>query len=437
MTTNVARHLSSDAISAVELDAVLADHVGRQRWYGGAPDDEVSVLDAQMLQRPWPGLLRVVFESPKHERYQTFLGLLEPGSSVDGPVGVLHVPEGDAVCVDALVDPELALTLLRHITPDEEATTARPIGTEQSNTSIVYDERLILKVFRRLVGMNPEVEMIRGLAGAGFAHVAPPVAVWQDGGDDLALLQPFLVGGLEGWALALSSLRVLLTDGGDPAASGADFAPEARRLGEVTADMHLALADAFGVAAGDAAEWLEAIAARVRSVAAAGVDADAVEARLRAAARPGDAGGSIRVHGDYHLGQVMRTDEGWFVLDFEGEPTRPIEERRHPSSPLRDVAGMLRSLSYAAAVAVRERGTDDGGDLADQWEERNREAFIAAYLGGMAGSPLLPADPTVTLALLGAFELDKAVYEVAYEAAHRPDWVEIPLAAVRRLVAQP
>ena len=427
-----------------DLAALLPGHVGHQRWYGGSPDDTITLIEAKMLEQPWPGLLRVVFESPARDRYQTLLGLREIGSPVDAPIGVLSLPEGEAVLVDATLDPDLDLLLLKHVDPSVEVATARPMGTEQSNTSIVFDERLILKLFRRLTGANPEVEVTRALARAGFDHVAAPLAVWHEDGNDLAILQPFLAGGIEGWALALTSLRSLLGEGVDPAVAGADFAPEAGRLGVVTAEMHLALGDAFGSAPGDPAAWADAMRARLGSVHPSGLDLDAVAASLERMRDVPDAGLSIRIHGDFHLGQVLRTDEGWFVLDFEGEPTRPVEERRRPSSPLRDVAGMMRSLSYASAVALREHNRPDdeaadaeAADLVARWERRNRDAFVSAYIARASGTPLLPGSEKSTAAILRGFELDKALYEVAYETAHRPDWVEIPLAAVRQLVEHP
>ncbi|MHB8463498.1 MAG: phosphotransferase [Acidimicrobiales bacterium] len=424
-----------------DLRTLLQPHVGRQRWYGGTADDQITLVDAELLDPPWPALLRAVFESPRHERYQAILGLRELSSGADPSVGVLRLAEGEAACVDGTIDEEFAIALLRHVAPDEMVHTARPIGAEQSNTSIVYDERIILKIFRRLVGSNPEVEVTSGLMRAGFAHVAHPVAVWQHGGDDLGVLQPFLAGGVDGWALASTSLQVLLAEAGapghSPGDSPGDFAPEARRLGDVTAELHLTLAQVFGAHPGDAGEWVETITARAAAVAAAGIDAGVLEAQLGGLRTAADVGSSIRIHGDFHLGQVMRTAEGWFVLDFEGEPTRPVDERRRPSSPLRDVAGMLRSLSYATAAALRDNGGAVGTEAAAAWEQRNRAAFLGSYFARLAGSPLLPRDPAVTAALLDAFEVDKAVYEVAYEVAHRPDWAAIPLAAVRRLVPHP
>jgi maltokinase len=153
--------------------------------------------------------------------------------------------------------------------------------------------------------------------------------------------------------------------------------------------------------------------------------------------RLGDVGPSLRIHGDYHLGQVLRTDSGWYVLDFEGEPDRPPEERRRRFSPLRDVAGMVRSFHYASEVALFERERDgDCETLAHAWEERNRKSYLEGYIRTATKGGLLP-DPAATQAVLDAFELEKAVYELNYERAHRPGWTRIPLRALTRLGGGP
>jgi maltokinase len=201
----------------------------------------------------------------------------------------------------------------------------------------------------------------------------------------------------------------------------------------VTAEMHLALAEAFGHHPADTDEWAESIAAQAAALPPGDLDPAAATAVLDDLRSVQDPGVSIRVHGDYHLGQVMRTDAGWFVLDFEGEPARTLEERRRPTSPLRDVAGMLRSLHYASIAGLAER---EEVSVAMAWEERNRQAFLDGYLAAAGKGDVLPSDERSVDAVLRAFELEKAVYELAYERAYRPDWVGIPRTALRRLTAE-
>jgi len=302
----------------------------------------------------------------------------------------------------------------------------------------VFDDRLVLKLFRRLhAGANPDVQVTRALAEVGYPHVAPPLATLERDGCDVAVVQPFLSGATEGWSLALTSLRDFFnTDCDDPRECGGDLGAESRRLGEVTASMHLALAAAFGDEPGDAAAWAEGMLRQLDRIGAGRPWQQAARAVFERVAGV-DGGRAVRVHGDYHLGQVVRADGGWYVLDFEGEPARPLEERTLPTSPLKDVAGMLRSFDYAVAVAAHEWPDDQReGRQADgrRWLERNRFAFLEGYFGTEGIAALVPSSHADLNAALDAWELDKAVYEVGYEEAHRPEWVSIPEAAISRLV---
>ncbi|MDQ1489404.1 MAG: maltokinase, partial [Actinomycetota bacterium] len=382
-------------------------------------------------------------------------------------LGEFETGQGQALVYDALLDSELALALLGVVAPEYSAERVRPLGAEQSNTSLVYDDAMILKVFRRLTeGHNPEVEVIETLAACGFTSVPEPLASWRKDDVDLAFLQRYLAGATDGWNIALASLRELFAEHAigaalppadalglavappservDPAEARGDFAAEAERIGEVTAELHQAMARGFGSTRVTGADWAEPMEEQLERVLGAAHSSEEralaegarrIITRLREIPDPGPA---IRVHGDYHLGQVLRTDAGWFVLDFEGEPARPLEERTRPSSPLKDVAGMLRSLSYAPAVALSYQ-EDDMTTLGRAWETRNRECFLAGYLrkaqfdAETGQEPILPTDPAVRSAVLAAFELDKALYEVAYERANRPDWARIPMEAVGRL----
>jgi maltokinase len=446
-------------IDRSELTAALAGYLPRQRWFAGGETEarDLSITSIQVLREStWPALVQVVVRAwaasgadagveADVASYQVILGL-RPVDSRDAflegkpeaIISELDTDLGRALAYDAAIDPELAVAVLHHMAPGEEVERARYLGADQSNTSVVFDERLFMKLFRRLPdGPNPEAEVTRALVDVGFPNVAELVAEWREDDHDYALVNRFLVGGTDGFALALLSLRDLYDRRCPPSEAGGDFAFDARRLGTVTAELHLALAKAFGTAAGTSSSWVTDMEAQLARVRLQGVDAEQVRAVYRRLAELGNAGPAVRVHGDYHLGQVMRTDAGWFVLDFEGEPDRPLEERRRPTSVLRDVAGMVRSLHYASQVALAEWGPevdDELVGLADAWEHRNRVAFLAGYLGTENVAEVLPADDADRRSIQAAFELDKAVYEVGYEQSHRPDWVHIPLTAVQRIV---
>jgi maltokinase len=430
------------------LAAALVDHLPRQRWFdGGERPVELRSVSQEVIGEGWPALVHVVVETGSG-RWQLVLALRPAGqwpATLEGKpeavLGELDTEQGRALVYDALVDADLGLTLLGRVAPDVTAERARPLlGVEQSNSSVIFDEAVILKLYRRLLdGPNPDAEVTRALADAGFENVAEPLAQWRMHGMDLAVVNRFLSNGTDGFHLALTSLRDLYGARGEPGEAGGDFAPDARRLGIITAHMHLAMATAFGTGAATAAAWADEAEASLEGADLDDVDVDAVRRAFAALRDLDDAGISVRTHGDYHLGQVLRTDAGWFVLDFEGEPMRPLEVRRRPTSPLRDVAGMLRSLHYAAAVALRQ-WNDDGDDevssLADAWERHNAFAFLEGYVAAEGIDELLPKDEDARTVVRRAFELEKAVYEVRYERAHRPEWVGIPLAAVRQLAAQ-
>ncbi|MGH9076262.1 MAG: maltokinase N-terminal cap-like domain-containing protein [Acidimicrobiales bacterium] len=439
------------------LDTLVPAHLGRQRWYAGSadpPPGQVEVVCSGELARTGGGAHRLLWALVDGEgaRYQLLIGERpggEPADFLNGHEPAVLGARADRYYYDATLDPELALVLLGVVSGGaESAERVRPVSVEQSNTSLVYDDRVIVKVFRRLLeGSNPDVEVTTALHHAGFAHVAAPVAHWRRDGRDLAFAQEFLAGGSEGWALALTSLRDLYgAAGAGPEEAGGDFSHEASRLGRMTAEMHLAMARAFGVDRRVLVErwWpllVSSISERLERAAyqlGAGA-ADAAPAFVGRLAAVADAGPAIRAHGDYHLGQVMRTDRGWYVLDFEGEPARPLDERLRLTSPLKDVAGMVRSLQYAARYVLGERDADELGELepmAEMWEQHNRAAFLDGYRSTRGIDTLVPAEAETWDSVLAAFEMDKALYEVAYESAYRPDWAPIPLAAVSRLLTQ-
>jgi maltokinase len=312
---------------------------------------------------------------------------------------------------------------------------------EQSNTSLVFGESAIFKVFRRVnAGPNPDLEVSLALAELGSSHIAEPygwVETRMDGATTvLAILSRYLRAASDGWSLAATSVRDLYaTEGARAGEVGGDFAGEAERLGAATAQVHRDLAEAFGRSelAPEATRELAEQMFRRLDIAIAAVPelatcADKIGDAFSNLAKLIDPVPAQRVHGDYHLGQVMRTQTGWIVLDFEGEPASPLAQRRARSSPLRDVAGMLRSFEYAARHQLLSR--PDAAGLAPQateWVRRNSEAFCAGYAaaGGL--------DPAQNWVLLRAMLLDKAVYEVIYEARNRPTWLSIPLESIAEL----
>jgi maltokinase len=478
--------------------AALLAYTQRQRWYGsrGRPVAGFEVDDVATLREEGPAVLLVLatvaYEDGGRERYSLPLAIRpEPAAQFFDPEKVITETHGDggpAAVVDALGDPEASAAIWELIASGAtigsdagelrfrgdgcargvEPGSIRPLGREQSNTSLVRGDSELLKWFRVVEDVRtPELEMTEALSAAGFTSVPAPLGVVEylrPGAPEtplLALVQPYLTNGTEGWALALTSLRDLYAeaeqdgDGSDVAAvrrvedQGSTFLPESARLGEVTAAMHLALASdrvpesmrARPVTPAMLGAWADAMTGELDQL-LAGADPAleplrerraAVVAGFEALRRLDDGGLAIRVHGDYHLGQTLRTDTGWTVLDFEGEPALSVAERRALSCPLRDVAGMLRSLDYAAAATLMER-TEPDPDLlemlrrqGDAWAEANRRLFWGAYLARVGDSPLLPRNSEDTLALRRAWELRKAVYEVGYELGHRPDWVGMPL----------
>lgn len=375
-------------------DACVAELLENRRWFAGDPAAAV-VLERTELPVD-PPLTQVLVRDDDHV-YQ------------------LLVDQDEHEIDDK---PDHAYALLRAVAPHESPASVRHLGLEQSNTSFVFDERILLKLYRKVIdGPNPDVDVPEALRAAGFENVPEVLARWQRDGRDLAAVLPFLSGANDGWSLALASLRQLFSEGTAPEDAGGDFASEARRLGVITADLHAAMAKAFGAGRAEVAAMAHKVA---------GGELSTTLARME------DAGALIRVHGDYHLGQMLRTDERWYVTDFEGEPGRPEHERLAFASPLKDVAGMVRSFDYAAAIATREQD-EDVHTLARAWERHNRVEFLDAYWAAANDHGLVPRVHADAVALLEAFELEKALYEVEYERAHRPHWVDIPEAAVARL----
>tara|TARA_R110002020_G_scaffold15140_75_gene53555 strand:- start:5834 stop:8389 length:2556 start_codon:yes stop_codon:yes gene_type:complete len=365
----------------------------------------------------------------------------------------------------------------------EALDTPHPIGVEQSNVSIMFGDTLILKFYRRLrAGLQPEVEVAQFLTEtAGFANTPTFLGSVEHRTADgeatvLAAAFGFVRNQGDAWEVLTSALARDLDelDG----FVGEDGVREEQPsfgypliigelLGRRTAELHRALAaetddPAFAVepitardvkawtkeAADDVAAMLKSLAAardRLDDEARATADAvlgakDDLLARTRAAAGLTPSGGRSRIHGDYHLGQVLMVQTDVMIIDFEGEPRRSLEQRRAKTSPLRDVAGMLRSIDYAAAAVldphggVAQPGHEGAADRAAQWRDQTTRQFLEAYEAAIAGSPTHPDDPAFARALRDMFVLQKAAYEVSYELSNRPDWVGIPLRGLISLI---
>jgi len=442
------------------FEDTLATWLVKQRWFAGkgrTVHDLAVLADTEIIPGD-PGLRHLIVtvsHGATSDSYQLFLGY-----RARLPARLRHARIGaDAglQVYDGLHDSDLTRELLDAIAADrtvgmlrfcrvpgtelETGLDSLVLTGEQSNTSLVFGESAILKVFRRVTpGPNPDLEVASALARLGSSHIAEPfgwVETRIEGATTvLAILSCYLRAASDGWSLAATSVRDLYaTEDARAAEAGGDFAGEAERLGVATAQVHRDLADAFGrsVLEPEAIRELAEQMYRRLDMATA-----TVSELARHADKIGDAYSSLakliegvpaqRVHGDYHLGQVMRTQTGWVVLDFEGEPASPLAQRRARSSPLRDVAGMLRSFDYAARHQLIAR--PDAATLvpkAGDWVRRNGDAFCAGYAaaGGL--------DPAQNSVLLRAMLLDKAVYEVIYEARNRPTWVPIPLESIADL----
>jgi maltokinase len=435
-------------------EQTLIEYVTKQRWYG-AKSRTVShsaVLDTVTIRQAEPqlslALVEMRYDTGAHDIYQL---LVTDDAGSDG------LTEDAGIAREIVSAMRTGLTLqgsegVAEFSPAEDFSTlsqglgaARLVSSEQSNSSVVFDETLILKVFRRLEpGINPELEMLRFLTEQGFRNI-PALGGWYaySGGPltaTLGLLQEYVAGAIGGWELAL----------GEIASAPESFLDRLGRLGEVTAHMHTALgADSNDLAFAPEEPCVESLGlltatvdeeiARVflslpdddERLAPIFGRGEEVREQLRLLTHAGSSGRVIRTHGDYHLGQTLWRSNDWVLLDFEGEPARTLVERRRKRSPLRDVAGMLRSFAYAATAAAVTRNAD----IPEDWEERARERFLESYLETVDATLLPPGDAAVER-LLAVFELEKAVYELRYELDNRPDWVGIPVTGIERLMQQ-
>ena len=409
------------------IDRPLEEWVREQRWFASKAREVASVnvlahvdlSDSPALQLE---LVEARFHAGTHEIYQLLQGDDEGLRALAAMLGAEATVGG--------------VSFHGGLEPTGEI---RSMGAEQSNSSIVFGERQVLKVFRRVEpGLHPELEMLRFLSTRGFANIATLTGWYDYSGDlmqaTLGIMQEFIGGARDGWELALD----------DPLGVLARI-PE---LGAATGEMHSVLASDLSDHAfapeEPGAEALSLLTATIDeqieqafldlpddhpAVAPIAGRGEEVRDRLQAMSHVGVGGRLIRHHGDYHLGQTMLRDAGWIILDFEGEPARSLLARRRKRSPLRDVAGMLRSFAYAASATELLRGVPAPAG----WEDEARSAFLDAYMETVDPT-LLPAGRPATDKLLAIFELEKAVYELRYELNNRPDWVPVPVAGIARLL---
>jgi len=421
----------------------LVEYVHDQRWFGGK-SLEVSgaeIVDQGVLRaqpRLADALVELRYSDGNHDLYQLLFGEGEEDVIAEPSTGtelVRLVREGATV---PTTDGQIAFERFADL-PELPLESSRLLGVEQSNSSLVVDDACFVKVYRRLeAGENPDLELTRFLVAHGYEHVPRLYGWWSYAGPPLAatlgMVQQYVPSSIDGWSLALEELV------GRPD----DFLGRVHRLGQVIGELHATLAsdhddpafcaeeaspESVALLTASVDEDIENVflhlpdADTVAPIAGRG---DAVRDLLRGLASLGSVGRRIRHHGDLHLGQVLLAKGDWLVIDFEGEPARPLPERRGKRSPLRDVAGMLRSFTYAASVAgVSHTGVED----------QARAEFLEGYLEAVQGTGLLPPREA-TERLLRIFELEKAVYELRYELTHRPDWVPVPVAGIVRLLEE-
>jgi maltokinase len=460
------------------LARALAAYMAGRRWFAGKGRDfEVTHVHPM----PWLGeepltrieIVEVTYADGKRDSYQVpVLYLPEPDPELaHALIGDADLPDRDETLVayDAVFSKQscdqilehfhaaasigASAELVFHVVP---AADLPPTGSpgfvltgEQSNTSIAYAEDGILKLFRRVApGGNPDIEIHEALTRRGSENVAPLLGWiagrWHDSAGSaheghLGMMQAFLRTATDGWTVALSSVRDLLVEADLYADEvGGDFAGEAQRLGEATAQVHADLAAEFGSEVYTPAQQVALaggmglrLDAAIHVVPELAEHAAGLRARYDALTELTSPLPVQRVHGDLHLGQTLRTVKGWKIIDFEGEPAKPLEERIALDTPFRDVAGMLRSFDYAAGATLREFGTGEQlAHRAHEWSTRNRDAFLDGY--AQATEPRTAAADVV----IRAYEADKAVYEAVYEARNRPSWLQIPLHAIERLAAE-
>lgn len=463
----------SDVVRTDGLSTLVEAWVPQQRWFAGHGRTIASIELRELASLEAIHLIvaAVAYDDGVQEHYLVPLVLYpQPSNALEYvQLGSVETEHGTLWVYDALHDKDVTgvwirgiqdaesdgvLSFHRYAEPDHipVGASSLPMNAEQSNTSLIFDDVAILKVFRRLQpGVNPDIEVLQALTEQGGAHVAQLLGyvTAQFNGETYAIatLQEYLTTASDGWELARASVRDLLASPGVHAEeAGGDFAGEAERLGLAVAEVHKSLAAAFGTRAATTDEIAartstmhERLTEAIAIVPELAPLADGLRARFDAFAASADELAVQRVHGDLHLGQVLRTVRRWVVIDFEGEPMSNLDQRRAERSVLHDIAGMLRSFDYAAQHRIMELAQDQGVESIDdpdlhkraaEWSQRNCAAFLDGYQRGVEFDPR--AFPIAMSALIA----DKAVYEAVYEARHRPSWVRIPLSSLAELAEQ-
>jgi maltokinase len=449
-------------------DAELVEFLSGQDWFDprGRGILNARVIEAPMVRDEPPQLaiaiVEVVFEGGVQQLYQLPLGLAASGG--EPRWGIISQHEGWTV-YDAVVDAVLVGELVQHMRSGVtlegdgavlELHAERDLGgsdvarvdlrTTNRKTTLLIDEQLVLKVYRRLeAGINPELELLRFLSDRGFPNIGALAGWYGIAGrpieTTLGVLRRFIPAESDGWTFAQRALADVPER----------FLASVTRLGEVIGAMHIALASDTG----DPTFAPEEPSAEAHALLAASVDeeigqlfaaikdeeafapvawrGEEIRERLRLLAQRPGSGRVIRTHGDLHLGEVVWTGDDWFVVDFEEVPGRPLAERRRKRSPLRDVASMLRSFAFAVSAASLLRDIDAPAD----WEERARAAFLAGYFSAVEPTGLIPGGRGASDKLLAIFELERALIELRHELDHRPEWAAIPIAAIERLLDEP
>lgn len=436
----------------------LTEFIENQRWFGSKGRGIASIeLVDQIVLRDQPRLVVALIEvrdgagtpdvyqlilasAPKeettrHDRFVTAVGETAILEASDDPriAELMALATGDGIAVSSQSG-EVRFRSIRNVVSAPYST--RALGAEQSNTSVVVNDRLLLKLYRRLeAGANPELELLLFLTEHDFRNI-PSLTGWSlySGASlrtTLALAQQFMPDSIDGWHLGMEEL------------SHPDerFLERLNRLGQVVGEMHCVLVSDFNdpsfAPETPTDEAAPILGARLEGQIDELSDSlppgrsDELRSLARILTEHPLTGMLIRTHGDLHLGQVLWTNDDWFIIDFEGEPARSLTERRQKFHPLRDIAGMLRSLSYLVAAHELEHQSQ----ISPDWEQEAGERFLSSYRAQVASIGLLPGDLEVQDRLLRVFTLEKIIYELSYELQHRPSWVPVPLAGIDRLLA--